>query len=441
MGVIAGECIRIPRVGDRAADRVEGLDGVGLRLGEHQLALRLGEAGASGDTRATSGDEVTGDGDLAARRDEGALVGGARVRKSLGLVAGCGKREIQARYGRAQPIEVGHRVGRAGWGDRLHLCDRGNDRLARVRVGRLREFGPGFSEIRDDGCPERTQRGARRAEVLGRTINRVDQVTGASRGLLRLRQRRGHVADTRAGHPTGALVREGARLVEQGIRPIRVFRDTREGAVCELLAETCESLPRGGDPRLSVPDAALHILEGARRVDFESTAACERGILFAQRRLGLLAQGDDLKGPLALLAVAIGDRVVERLAQPERLGDLPACDSQGIRPRLRAVGTKLGDRVPQLAVSVAEGVVEAHEQGASTSGQFADSRATRTGTAPVAAAREQHHKTDHSEHNHEHYEGRKCESCARCEVHVRQSTAGPLRETLAYLPGFRPYRS
>lgn len=428
-------------MGDRAPDGVERLDGVGLRFGEHQLPFRLGEPGAGGDPRSTPADEVAGDGDLAASRDEGALVGGARVGKTLGLIPGCRECEVQPCDGCAQPIEVGHRVRRAGRGDRLDLRDRGDDRLARIRVGRLREFGPRLREIRDHGCPERAQRGARRPEVLGGTVNRVDQVASASRGLLRLRKCCGHVADTRAGHLTRALIREGLCLGEQGIPPIRVVRDTREGGGRELLAKPCESLPGASNTGGGVLDSALDILEGARRVDLEATPSSECGILFAQRRLGLLAQRDDLQGPLALLAVTVGYRVVERLAQPERLGDLPACDTQGIRPWLRAVGAKLGDRIAQLAVGVAQRVVEPHEEGACSASQFVDTRAAGTGTTAVTAAGEQHNKTDHSEHNHEHYEGRECESCARCEVHVRQSTAGPLRETLAYLPGFGPYHS
>ncbi len=371
-------------MGDRAPDGVEGLDGVGLRLGEHQLPFRLGEPGAGGDSRSTPADEVASDGDLAACRDEGSLVRGARVGKTLGLVAGCRKCEVQAGNGRTQPIEVGHRVRRAGWRDRLDLSDRGDDRLARIRVGRLGKFRPRLREVGDHGCPERAQRGARRAKVLGGTINRVDQVASASRGLLRLRKCCGHVADTCAGHPTRALIREGLCLVEQGIRTIGVLRHTREGGGRELLAKPCECFPSGGNTYGGVPDAALDILEGARRVDLESTAASERGILLAQRRLGLLAQRDDLQGPLALLAVAVGHCVVERLPQPERLGDLPACDTQGIRPRLCTVGAKLGDRISELTVGIAQRVVEPHQEGARSASQFVDTRAAGTGNTAVA---------------------------------------------------------
>lgn len=72
------------------------------------------------------------------------------------------------------------------------------------------------------------------------------------------------------------------------------------------------------------------VIERARGADFLRAQFGEAGGLIGRGCLGLLAQRDDLQGPLPPLPVGIGHGVVERLLEPEGLGHLGARVRDGI---------------------------------------------------------------------------------------------------------------
>ena len=152
-------------------------------------------------------------------------------------------------------------------------------------------------------------------------------------------------------------------LVEQLLRLVGVAGDRRERHRRVGRGQRADRDARRVEPLAQGRRRAGVGLQGLLDVGLEVAQLVEAGLLRVEHRGHRGARPQDARGRLADLRLGVGDVVVERLAQPEGLGDLRLRVGEHGLELAGGVGSELRLREPELLVRGLDGVVDRDERG------------------------------------------------------------------------------
>ncbi len=352
-----------------------------------------------------TGNEVPRGLDLSAGRDESALVRPAGVLEPLRLIARARQGKVEACDRVTDAIEVGYRVFRLDLERLFHLGDRPDDALPGVGVWSLREFAVRLGEVCAGAGAQLGEGRAGGIQVTRGALHGVHQLVSPVRGLGGLGELACDRIDAGGRDGGGGGIRCRGCHGELGLGLIGVTDYGSEGCFGVVRGELRQGRARLGEPGTGRIDAPPHVVEGSRSIHLKRAQARKRLILTGESGLGLLAQGDDLQRPLALLPIGIRGHIVERMLQAKRLGDLSPCCRQCLCVRLGLFRPELGESETNLVVSVAHHVIELHEQSASAPTQGINTRRGGAADATIPPSPEQHNEPSHNRPANDDHQG------------------------------------